>query len=119
MNDCIFCDIVNKTSPATFLYEDEEVAVIETIEPISKGHVLVIPKHHYVNILDIDNILLERITAVTKNIAKGQISKHHAGGVNVLHAAGKAAQQSVFHFHIHIVPRYEDDNLDLWFRNNL
>lgn len=119
MKGCVFCNIVNKKSPATFLYEDDEVIVIDTIQPVAQGHVLVIPKQHCVNILDIDTVLLGKVAVVTKNISKDLISKYHCEGVNILHAAGKEAQQSVFHFHFHIVPRYKDDNLDLWFRNSL
>lgn len=119
MNECVFCNIVARNSPGTFIYEDDTVAVIETIHPISKGHVLVIPKQHYENILDVDVETLKQLAVATQNIAKTQVVSHHADGVNVLHAAGEAAQQSVFHFHFHIVPRYHNDGLDLWFKNKL
>lgn len=93
--------------------------VIEPIDPISKGHVLVVPKKHVVNILDANNEILSHLIVVAKNIGKDLLEKNNAQAMNLLHAAGKEAQQSVFHFHFHVVPRYENDGLDLWFRNNL
>jgi len=117
--ECIFCKILEKEAPAVILFEDEVCVVIETIEPVSKGHVLVIPKLHVENILDIDDATLAHLAVVSKNIGKDLIAENNASGMNLLHAAGRSAQQSVFHFHFHVVPRYPDDNLDLWFRNGL
>jgi len=119
MSDCIFCKIIDKSEPAKIFYEDEYVIAFETIEPVSKGHTLVVPKQHFQNILDIDRDLLLKITSVTQKLANELVTSYNAGGVNILHAAGKVAQQSVPHFHFHIVPRYENDGLDLWLRNNL
>ena len=93
--------------------------VIEPVDPISKGHVLVIPKKHFVNMLDTDNETLSHIAVIAKDIGNSILKKHGAHAMNLLHAAGKEAQQSVFHSHFHVVPRYESDGLDLWFRNNL
>lgn len=93
--------------------------VIEPIDPISQGHVLVIPKKHVVNMLDANNEILSHLIVVAKNIGKDLLEKNNAQAMNLLHAAGKEAQQSVFHLHFHVVPRYENDGLDLWFRNNL
>lgn len=119
MEKCTFCNIVEKKSPANILFEDEVCMVIETTSPVSKGHVLVIPKQHFENILDIEDSILAHLIIVSKNIGKQLISENDAAGMNLLHAAGKDAQQSVFHFHFHVVPRYKNDALDLWFRNNL
>lgn len=119
MKKCIFCNIVEKKSPANILFEDEVCMVIETTSPVSKGHVLVIPKQHFENILDIEDSILAHLIIVSKNIGKLLISEHDAAGMNLLHAAGNDAQQSVFHFHFHVVPRYKNDRLDLWFRNKL
>lgn len=93
--------------------------VIEPIDPISKGHVLVLPKKHFVNMLDTDDETLSHLIVVAKNVGCTLLEQNNAQAMNLLHAAGKEAQQSVFHFHFHIVPRYENDGLDLWFRNNL
>ena len=118
-SDCIFCKIANKEIPAEIVYEDEKILVFPTKEPITKGHLLVVPKIHSENILDIDKETLEKLIGVAQTLAQQSIKQNSATGVNVLHAAGKDAQQSVFHFHMHIVPRYSDDGLDLWFRNKL
>lgn len=119
MEDCIFCKIVKRESPASIVFEDNVSMVIEPIDPVSKGHVLVIPKKHVVNMLDANNEILSHLIVVAKNIGKDLLEKNNAQAMNLLHAAGKEAQQSVFHLHFHVVPRYENDELDLWFRNNL
>ena len=119
MGECIFCKIINHESPATVVFEDEVSLVIEPIDPISKGHVLVIPKKHVVNMLDVDDEILSHLIVIAKNIGKELLVKNNAQAMNLFHAAGKEAQQSVFHLHLHVVPRYENDGLDLWFRNNL
>jgi len=118
-NDCIFCKIIKGEIPCNKVYENDDVLVFPTIEPVTDGHLLVIPKVHSKNILDINEETLKKIITVTKSLAKKTVEKSSATSVNILHAAGKDAQQSVFHFHIHIVPRYENDGLDLWFRNKL
>ena len=117
--ECIFCKISKKEAPAVILFEDDICMVIETVKPVSCGHVLVIPKQHAINILDIDDLTLAHMAIVSKKIGKQLIVENDASGMNLLHAAGEDAQQSVFHFHFHVVPRYQDDKLDLWFRNSL
>lgn len=119
MNDCIFCKIINKELPADVVYEDGNVLAIKTIVPVSEGHTLVIPKRHYENILDIDEQALGYVAQVSRELAPKLKDQHGATGINLLHAAGKDAQQSVFHFHLHIVPRYENDGLDLWFKSGI
>ena len=119
MEDCIFCKIVNYESPASVVFEDNTSMVIEPINPISKGHVLVLPKKHFVNMLDIDDDTVSHLIVVSKNIAHTLLELNTAQAINLLHAAGEEAQQSVFHFHFHVVPRYENDGLDLWFRSKL
>ena len=119
MNDCIFCKIIKKEAPASVVFEDDVVIAIEPIDPISQGHTLVIPKQHFENMLDIDDATLAHLAIVAKSVGKMVLERHGAKALNLLHAAGKEAQQSVFHSHFHIVPRYENDGLDLWFRNKL
>lgn len=119
MDNCIFCKIVKKESPASVVFEDDISMAIEPLEPVSLGHTLVISKEHFVNMLDTEDTVLAHLTVVSKQIGKNLIEKHNAQGMNVLHAAGSEAQQSVFHTHFHVVPRYENDGLDLWFRNKL
>ncbi len=119
MENCIFCKIVNRESSATIVFEDDVSMVIEPRDSISKGHVLVISKKHVVNMLDADDEILSHAIIVAKNIGKDLLEKNSAQALNLLHAAGKEAQQSAFHLHFHVVPRYDNDGLDLWFRNNL
>lgn len=117
--NCIFCKIINKEVPGTFIYEDSDVAVIVPKERVSDGHVLVIPKEHYQDIFDIDNTVLRNIVSISKKISLDIIETTSHTAVNLLNASGKDAQQSVFHFHLHIVPRKTDDGLDLWIKQNL
>lgn len=119
MEDCIFSKIVNKEAPVTVVFENEEFLAFPTIQPITKGHTLLIPKVHSENIFDIDASSFERMAGVAKKLAKELVDSNGATGINVLHASGKDAQQSVFHFHLHIVPSYPNDGADLWLRNKL
>ncbi len=119
MKDCIFCKIVNKEVPAKVIFENDEFLAFPPIEQVSKGHTLLIPKKHFENIFDFESGSLERLMGIAQEIAKGLVEENDATGINLLHASGKDAQQSVFHFHLHIVPRYKDDGLDLWLRNKL
>jgi len=114
MNDCIFCKIVKGEIPAKKVYESEKVLAFLDVNPISKGHLLVIPKKHFENIFDIDKDYLREIISVSKETALIIKKKLNATGVNILHASGRDAQQSVFHFHIHLVPRYKNDKLNTW-----
>ena len=119
IKDCIFCKIIDKTSPADIVFEDKYILALKSIEPISNGHTLVIPKIHCENIFDIENDILEKLISVSKKLSKELCELNNATGVNLLNASGIDAQQSIFHFHLHIVPRYPDDKLDLWFRSGL
>jgi len=117
--NCIFCRIINKEVPGTFVYEDDDVAAIIPKEQVSPGHTLVIPKNHYTDVFDIDDEVLRNIASVSKKLSKDIITTTDYTSVNLLNASGKDAQQSVFHFHLHIVPRKENDGLDLWIKRNL
>jgi len=119
MKECIFCKIINKESPSKIVFENNDILAIAPKEEISKGHTLVIPKTHFENIFDIDKNILEKLIAVSKDLSATLAKENNATGINLLHASGKDAQQSVFHFHLHIVPRYENDGLDLWLREKL
>lgn len=112
--DCVFCKIVNNEVKALKVYESEDVLAFLDVNPVSLGHTLIIPKKHYVCIFDIPDEILKEIISVSKMLAKTYREKLNITGVNILHASGKDAQQSVFHFHIHLIPRYPNDGLDLW-----
>jgi len=119
MENCIFCDIVAKKVPADIYYEDASTLAFRSLDPITEGHVIVIPKKHVANMLDIDVALLKSVTESTQKVAKMVVEEFRASGFNLLMANGKDAQQYVFHFHWHIVPRFPDDGLDLWIRQGL
>jgi len=114
MKDCIFCKITVGSEKSLKVFENEHTIAFapnpNTI--ISKRHLIIAPKKHYENIYDIPEKELFNIVKTTKLISQKLKSRFNADGVNILHASGKVAQQSVFHFHL--VPRYIDDNLDVW-----
>lgn len=109
MEDCIFCKIVNNEIPSNKIYEDDLVLAFLDINPMSKGHTLIIPKKHFKDVFEIEENYLERIILVAKKISKKMKDSIGADGVNFYHASGIHAEQSVFHFHLHVVPRRKDD----------
>ena len=119
MEDCIFCKIIKKEVPASVSFEDDLCIVFNPLDQITRGHVLVVPKNHFQDIFDIDADILKKLILISKKMANDIVKREKATGVNILHASGKDAQQSAPHFHLHIVPRYPDDGLDLWLKNKL
>jgi histidine triad (HIT) family protein len=119
MEDCIFCKIIKKELPTKIIFENDDFLAFSPLEQVSKGHTLLIPKQHFENVFNFETKSLERLMGVAQKIAKELMEENGATGINLLHASGKDAQQSVFHFHLHIVPRYNEDGLDLWLRNKL
>jgi diadenosine tetraphosphate (Ap4A) HIT family hydrolase len=118
MSDCVFCKIADGKIPSYKIYEDENFIAFADAHPIVDGHTLVIPKKHYENIFDLSDELAGKINLVCKKVAILLKEKFGVNAVNIVNASGKAAQQSVFHIHYHIVPRKENDKLDLWFHKN-
>ena len=112
--DCVFCKIVNGKLPANKVFETKKVLAFLTIEPISRGHLLVIPKEHFQNIYDVKEDYLKEIMVDVKKISICLKKSLGATGINILNANGKDAQQSIFHLHFHLVPRYFNDGLDTW-----
>lgn len=114
MNDCVFCKIVKREEPARIIYENEEVICFlpKTIQVY--GHTLVVPKQHFQDLYDIPSELLGKLIKVVQLLTKEYKTKIGATGMNVLHASGKDGQQSIFHFHFHLFPRFKDDGLDTW-----
>jgi histidine triad (HIT) family protein len=111
MEDCVFCKIINNEIPSYKIYEDDLVLAFLDNHPVVKGHTLVIPKKHAQDIFEIEEKYLERIISVAKKISNKMKDNFNADGVNFYHASGAAAEQSVFHFHLHIIPRRNDDNI--------
>lgn len=107
--DCIFCKIANGEIPSHTLYEDEEFRVIFDLGPAVKGHALVLPKNHFDNLFAMDEESAAKAFLVAKKVAAAMKDAFGADGFNVIQNNGEAAGQTVFHFHMHLIPRYEGD----------
>lgn len=116
-NNCIFCKIVNGEIPSYKIYEDENIMAILDISQATKGHTLVLSKKHYKNLYDIDEQLAGDIFKVVPKIANAIKAAFNPIGLNVLINTEKPLQ-AVFHFHLHIIPRYYLDGVDIDFINN-
>ena len=111
MEKCIFCEIANHNLPANIVFEDNDVMAFADINPATKGHLLVIPKIHFTNIFDVDDAPLNKILQLAKRIAGIMPDALGCSGVNLLHSAGESAWQEVMHLHLHIIPRYNREEL--------
>ncbi len=114
MTDCIFCKIVEGTLPSTKIYEDEHVYAFLDIMPLTKGHVILIPKTHLETIYDFSSEDASHLFSVAPQIANALKAELKPAGMNLLQNNGAPAGQSVFHFHLHFIPRYDEtDGFDL------
>ena len=113
---CVFCEIIRGERKAYRIYEDDEVIVILDINPVSKGHCLVISKKHYANIFDAPEDILSRMIAVAKRISIVLRDRLDTKGVNIIMANNPEAGQTVMHVHIHVIPRYPNDDIRFRFR---
>jgi len=111
--DCLFCKIVAGEIPSTRVDEDERTVAFMDINPATRGHTLVIPRRHAANLLEIEAEDLESTIAAAQRLARAASERLGADGVNLINSCGAAAWQTVFHFHIHVIPRYADDPLKL------
>ena len=109
MNDCIFCKIANGEIPSATLYEDEKFRVILDLGPATRGHALIVPKAHYADLFEIPAELAGEAMQLAKKITTGMKRALSCDGYNVLQNNGASAGQTVFHFHMHLIPRYADD----------
>ena len=114
MTDCVFCKIINKEFPSLTIYEDDEVMCIIPKRMEVYGHLLVLPKKHSEDIFSISNEELSHISLIFKKIALLLQKKLHATGINILHASGKDAGQSIGPLHFHIFPRFSNDGINAW-----
>lgn len=112
-DDCIFCKIANGEIPANALYEDDLVKVIFDLSPASEGHVLILPKSHYDDVYSLDDDTAAHIFKVAVKIANAMKKSLNIDGLNIVQNNGEAAGQTVFHFHMHLIPRYEGDQVGL------
>ena len=110
MDNCIFCKIAAGEIPSATLYEDEEFRVILDLGPASKGHALILPKQHYANLYELPDELAEKVIRLAKKMVIAMTKALQCDGFNVVQNNGEAAGQTVFHFHMHLIPRYKDDH---------
>jgi histidine triad (HIT) family protein len=111
--DCIFCKIVAGELPATIVDEDEQTISFMDINPATRGHALVVPRTHAADLLEIGSGQLAAVNAAAQRLARRAKERLGADGVNVINSCGAAAWQTVFHFHLHVIPRYRDDPMRL------
>ena len=112
-DDCIFCKLANGVIPTNSIYEDANFKVILDMGPATKGHALILPKEHFANIYEIDDGVLARAAALAKKMAKEMTDVLKCDGFNIVQNNGEAAGQTVFHFHMHLIPRYKNDDAKL------
>lgn len=107
--NCIFCRIAGGDIASSTVYEDEQFRVILDLSPATKGHALILTKQHYANIYEIDDAVLSDLILLAKRVAKAMKATLGCDGVNIVQNNEKASGQTVFHFHLHVIPRYNDD----------
>ena len=108
MDNCIFCKIANGEIPAATLYEDENFRVILDLGPASKGHALILPKFHAANIYELSDEMAAKVMVLAKKMASAMTEALKCDGFNIVQNNGECAGQTVFHFHMHLIPRYKD-----------
>ena len=106
--NCIFCKIANGEIPSSTVYEDDDFRVILDLGPASKGHALILPKQHYKDICEADMAVTGKILPLAAKIGSAMKKRLGASGFNVVQNNGTSAGQTVFHLHVHVIPRYEN-----------
>lgn len=109
-DNCIFCKIANGEIPGRTLHEDDMFRVVLDVGPATKGHALILPKDHYANLYELPDEVAGEAMKLAKKMAKTMTDKLSCDGFNLVQNNGEAAGQTVFHFHLHLIPRYKDDN---------
>ena len=115
MSDCIFCEILKGNSPASFTYQDDTVVAFMDVQPITQGHMLVVPRAHAVLMSEVEDSVAMRSFRVARHLGSVVRKTLGAAGVNLFVADGEAAFQDVPHFHVHVIPRYPSDGFGLTF----
>ena len=113
MDNCIFCKIANGEIPAATLYEDENFRVILDLGPASKGHALILPKSHAANIYELSDEMAAKAMVLATKMATAMTEALKCDGFNIVQNNGECAGQTVFHFHMHLIPRYKGDNVGI------
>lgn len=112
---CVFCKIINGEIPSKKIYEDDDVLAILDISQATKGHTLVMPKKHYSNLLEIEDYEYLKVMNKAKDIAKAIEKAYNPAGFNILNNCNERAGQTVMHFHVHVIPRYDNDDIEIKF----
>lgn len=112
-DNCIFCKLANGDIPSYTVYEDEDFRVILDLSPAADGHALILPKEHSTNVYELPDETAAKVFVLAKKIAMSMKESLQCDGINILQNNGKAAGQTVFHFHIHLIPRFEHDNVKI------
>ena len=112
-DDCIFCKIVAGELPARIVRQDERTIAFMDIAPATYGHTLVVPRNHATDLLEIEPEDLQAVALAAQRVAQRAKERFGAAGINLINSCGAAAWQTVFHFHVHVIPRYSDDPLRL------
>ena len=110
---CIFCNIISGEIPSYKVYEDDNFYAFLDISQATYGHTLVVPKQHFENLFAMPDFLLEKMLILVRDLASKIKTATNCKGINILNNNGEAAGQSVHHFHIHIIPRYDNDNFSI------
>jgi len=111
--NCIFCKLANGDIPTATLYEDDDFRVILDAGPAAKGHALILPKEHYANLYELDDELAAKVLVLAKKMITKLTAILDCDGYNIVQNNGEVAGQTVFHFHLHMIPRYKDDEVGL------
>jgi histidine triad (HIT) family protein len=111
--DCLFCKIVAGEIPSSRVDEDERTVAFMDINPATRGHLLGVPREHATDLLEVPEVDLDACARAAQRLARRVKERLGADGVNLLNSCGQAAWQTVFHFHVHVIPRYADDPLRL------
>lgn len=113
MDNCIFCKILSGEIPSTTVYEDDDFKAILDVNPAARGHVIILPKKHAANIYELPDEDASKVMVVAKKIATAVRDAFHCEGVNILQNNGEAAGQTVFHLHVHVIPRFSGDTVNI------
>lgn len=111
--NCIFCKILAGEIPSTAVYEDDDFKAILDVNPAARGHVIILPKNHAANIYELPDEDASKIMMVAKKIATAIEKAYLCDGVNILQNNGEAAGQTVFHLHVHVIPRFKGDTVNI------
>ncbi len=112
-DDCIFCKLANGVFPTNKIYEDEDFTVILDASPANKGHSLILPKNHFDNLFELDPAIAAKVLPLAAKLAAAIKEELGADGINIVQNNGLAAGQTVYHFHTHIIPRFEGDGCNI------